>query len=80
MEKQVTCFATGGNHNNTNHIIRQLKKNAYIKCCYVINTHTAKEEVEAPVLQGNLCQTAFCGNFCPIAIRPIRYLSSNHTV
>ncbi len=74
MEKQVTCFATGGNHNNTNHIIRQLKKNAYIKCCYVINTHTAKEEVEAPVLQGNLCQTAFLRQLLPYCDTPYTLL------
>lgn len=70
MEKLLTCFASYGNPNDTNHIIKQLGALSCVKRCYIVSKHATEEEVQAPVLKGSLCQTAFLQQLPPYCDTP----------
>ena len=74
MKKQLTCFSACGVPDDTNYVIRQLETEACVKRCYVVCTHTPDAEMQAPVLQGNLCQTAFLRQLLPYCDTPYTLL------
>lgn len=70
MKKELTCFVACGDFYDTTHIIKQLKRESCVNKFYVLCPHKPEENMQVPVLTGNLCQTDSLQGLLPYCDTP----------
>lgn len=70
MKKELTCFVACGDSHDTAHIITQLERESCVKNLYVLCPHEPEEDMQVPVLTGNLCRTDSLQGLLPCCDTP----------